>query len=184
MVMQERSQSLIQDGGSYAVPMELYTSSRIRSGQFLHRIGPRELDVLNGAIAVSGFAKKSEYIKLSNCTRLDSTYQQNYTVYVKKSAIHVAAIIASEAKEGEGTNRKQNYPFMRKHPVAVSLDLGRYTIAGNMHCLDGQTIQDVLEDPRVFVPLTSVTITSENNLEYTRPFAAVNKNKIESVQEL
>ena len=176
---------VIQERAVCAVPMEFYTGSRVLSGQISYQVGSRVSELLNGLVAAER-PVKSGFIGLSDCVHLENAgdSKQERTVYVRKSAIQLAAISDSNAGRGAGADVSwKGYPLVHKKPVVVTLDLPRYTVTGNVHCREGQTILDVLDDERTFLPLTSATITFGNNLEYTRPFVAVNKRDIESIRE-
>ena len=71
--------------------------------------------------------------------------------------------------------------IIRSGDPAAVLHHALRDITGNIHCRQGQTIMDVIGDERTFLPLTSVNIHFENNIDCTRPFVAVNKRKIKSI---
>ena len=186
MVMQERAPNMVVERTVCKVPLELYTGSRVLSGQVSYHTGSRVTELLNGEVAINtDRAVKSGFIGLSDCTRLDSVdaSPKEHTIYVRKSSIQMVAIADSDTGRGVGADSNhKNYPFVNKSPVEVSLDLDGYTVTGSIYCRQGQTILDVLDDERSFLPMTSVKITRRNNVECSRPFAAINKRKIESIE--
>ncbi len=104
--------------------------------------------------------------------------------YVRKGAIQFAALTDADGGRGAGTGgAPKAYPFVRKSRATVSLELPDYTLIGSVHCGQGQTAQDVLNDGGPFLPLTEVIIASQDGFYGTRPFVAVNKQQVISSRE-
>jgi hypothetical protein len=98
--------------------------------------------------------------------------------------VELAAISDPDLARGTGVKVAAGvYPHVEKLPVRVSLEMPGYVIDGNMHCAPGKTIRDVLDEDTLFLPLTKVTMTHENNLYVTRPFVAARKEQVISLKE-
>ncbi|MBM2832380.1 MAG: hypothetical protein HW414_1432 [Dehalococcoidia bacterium] len=161
------------------LPLEFYTQSRVFNGQVSCPSGSRFSDLLNGASmgprSISG--DFMGFVDSSEARYTDSSGGWK-VVHIRKSAIQFVALSDADAgKCNAGSGSQTAPPFVTKSTVRVSLELPTYTVAGNIHCGPGETVQDVLNDSRSFLALTDVTITREDRLYGTRPFVIVSSRE-------
>ena len=104
--------------------------------------------------------------------------------YVRKSAIDLVAVAGeNDGKVTAGVAAEDVGRYLEKSPARISLDVGSYTLTGDLHCAPGETVEDVLNADAPFLPLTSVTMVRDNLLYGNRPFIAVNKREVISCRE-
>src|SRR3972149_958361 len=172
------------------VSLDFFTSSRVLSGYATCPKGSRLLDVLNGQLA-PGPAAKGAFLEFAAAepvsageAGIDKTPKQ----YVRKTSIQFVGVPEADLARGAGARPGARcYPFSPKSAVRVSLQLQDYSLSGNLHRKEGQSIQAVLNEETQFLPLTDVTIARESDgdchLFGLRPFVAVNKDQIISSRE-
>ena len=169
----------------YWVSLELYTQSRVLSGYIRCPRELRLLDLLNGAGSSEhginhGFF---EFVDIS-ASGEEHKYQERLREYIRKTSVELIA--TSDVNLARGVGAKGGvklYPFVPKSAVPVSLELPTYTLIGSVHCSQGQSLHDVLNEDRLFIPLTGVTIAHQYGPYATRPFVAVNKEQVTSSRE-
>jgi hypothetical protein len=169
----------------YWIPLELFIQSRIFSGYIHCPTELRLLDLLNGASA-SHYDADREFFEFINISTSGEghTHQEGLREYIRKAAVQLVAIgDANLARGAGGKGSAKLYPFVPKSQVPVTLELETYTIVGSLHCSRGQSVCDALNEDRLFIPLTEVTIAYQHGLYATRPFVAVNKEQVTSSQE-
>jgi hypothetical protein len=169
----------------YWIPLELFIQSRILSGYIHCSTELRLLDLLNSTRASTHDAGREflEFINISTSGE-GHTQQEGLREYIRKAAIQLIAISdANLARGAGGKGSAKLYPFVPKSAVPVSLQLQTYVLTGCVHCSQGQNVCDVLNEDRLFIPLTGVTIAYQHGLYATRPFVAVNKEQVTSSKE-
>ncbi len=167
------------------VALEFYTPSRVLSGYVPCPTGLRLLDLLNGVVTREP-ETKGEFLEFYDtsypspeCSHPDETRE-----YVRKAAIEMVAVSDANLARGIGARGVSRlYPFVEKAPVRVSLELPSYSLVGNVHCVHGQGVHQVLNEDASFLPLTDVSIAHQYSFYGTRPFVAVNKEHIISSRE-
>jgi hypothetical protein len=170
----------------YWVPLELYTQSRILSGYIRCPRELRLLDLLNGAGSAENGASHAffEFLDDTTTSGEESTYQERLREYVRKAAVQLIATSDVNLARGAGARSSaKGYPYLPKSPVAVSLQLPTYTLTGCAYCSPGQSLYEVLNEDRLFIPLTGVTIAHQYGPHAIRPFVAVNKAQVTSSRE-
>jgi len=180
------AQEMISQEVSGVVTLEFYTRSHVLSGQVSCPSRSRLSDLLNESSLERSV--KGEFIEFVNAYYPGNgdgdTHQDKPKEYIRKAAIQLVAVPDADLGRGIGTgNNPKAYPFVRKYTARVSLQLETYTLIGSIHCCQGQSVQDVLNDNTLFLPLTDVTIAREYHVYATRPFVAVNKQQIISSRE-
>ncbi len=154
--------------------LECYTEDEVIVGRIKWPIGQRLLDLLNSLYTVHRDST-GEFLDVIDISREGSDSR----TLVSKSAVRMIAISDSDLARGAGGGGSQQYPFVRKSEVAVSLKLKTHSVNGSMHLAAGEDIHDVLNRDVLFVPVTNATLaTSDNHFYGTRPFVAVNKKHI------
>jgi len=124
-----------------------------------------------------------EFIDIS-ASGEEHTYQEGLREYIRKAAVQLVATSDVNLARGVGAKGGAKlYPFVPKSAVPVSLQLQTYTLIGCAHCSQGQSLYDVLNEDKLFIPLTGVTIAHQYGLYATRPFVAVNKEQVTSSRE-
>jgi len=163
-----------------SLPVELYTGDEVLSGRISCPSSSRLLDLLNGINV------KSELIEFHGFSygTIGDELQRMNGLYIRKSAIHLVAVDDIDLGRGAGADRSERvYPVVNKSQVRVTLRLPNYTLLSNIHCSEGQTIEDLMNSDKAFLPLTHVTITRDQQEYGTRPFVAVNREQIIWSQE-
>jgi hypothetical protein len=175
---------MTRETASNLVPLEFYTNSRVVSGYVSCPNGARLLDILNGTSAAERNLK-GDFLEFIDAPHPEEELpRENGKGYVRKSAVQLVGISDSALGRGIGaSDGPKLYPFVKKSPVRVNLELQTYTLIGSIHRTQGQTMQDVLNEDSSFLPLTDVTIAREYSVYGTRPFVAVNKQQIISSRE-
>lgn len=177
---------MMQQRVPYWVPLELYTLSRVLSGYIRCPREIRLLDLLNGTGSSEHGINRGfiEFVDIS-ASGEEHTYQERLREYIRKAAVQLISISDADLARGVGGARggAKLYPFVSKSAVPVSLQLPTYTLIGCAHCSQGQSLQDMLNEDKLFIPLTGVTIAHPYGLHATRPFVAVNKEQVTSSRE-
>jgi hypothetical protein len=158
--------------------LECYTEDEVLAGRIRWPVGLRLLDLLNSFYTTQQDSS-GEFLNFIDIS------QENDSVrtFINKSAMQMVTISESDLARGAGADPNQQFPFVHKTEVPISLRLKTYRISGLMHLADDETIQDILNRDTMFVPVTSVTLATISNQFYgTRPFIAVNKKHITWLQ--
>jgi hypothetical protein len=180
----ELDEMVAQRRGGAEVSVELYTRSAVRSGQVTCPAGSRLSDVLNdaagdreGRAAFLDFQPMGPPADLSRDDRVAREF-------VRKSAIDLVAVSDAEAGQATAGAAGDVAPrYREKTPARITLELGAYTLIGDMYRAPGETVEDVLNAGAQFLPLTGVTMVRDNLFYGTRPFVAVNKREVISCRE-
>jgi hypothetical protein len=162
------------------LPVELYTGDEVLSGRVSCPSSSRLLDLLNNR-GVERWNAKNELIEFHGFLYGTSgeEHQGINVLRIRKSALHLVAVDDVDLGRGAGADNSQRvYPVVNKTQVRVTLRLPNYTLLSNIHCSEGQTIEDLMNSDMTFLPLTHVTITRDQHEYGTRPFVAVNKEQI------
>jgi hypothetical protein len=160
------------------VDLEIYTSREILDFRVMLTNDQRLIDLLNHSGGISR-NNKNDFIELQQTPPQDGLCPPRRKEYIQKSTIEFIAL--SEVGLGRGfgaKGEKDKYPYVRKSSVLVNIHCPTFTLIGNMHLMEGQTPQDLLNANKQFIPLTDVTINRENKILEYRPFVAVNKLQI------
>jgi hypothetical protein len=156
------------------LPLECYTEDEVVVGRIKWPVGQRLLDLLNSLYMVHRDSS-GEFLDVIDIAREGGDSR----TLVSKSAVRMIAISNSDLARGAGGGISQQYPFVKKSEITVSVKLKTHNVNGAMHLAAGEDIQDVLNRDVLFVPVTDATLaTSENHFYGTRPFVAVNKRHI------
>ena len=165
--------------------LELFTEARVVSSEVCCHSGLRLLDILNDSGSL-GQSERGDFLEVAElCAGVygDEIIPPSKH-YVRKGAVQFAAVTDADAGRGAGIGDSANvHPFVRKSRLTLSVELPDYTLIGSIHCCQGQTAQDVLNDGRPFLPLTDVIIACQEGFYGTRPFVAVNKQQVISSRE-
>ena len=162
------------------VPVEFYIGPQVLSGHLSIASGRRLLDLLNRLGEVDRDVQ-SEYIEFMS----DEGLRDSQTLrYVRKTSVELAALSEANLARGAGAPESTRVnPRVDKLTVSVNIKTPRFLLDGEMHFVPGRTVRDVLDEDTLFLPLTDVTIVYENHLYGNRPFVAVRKEQVISVEE-
>jgi len=160
----------------------LYMQTQFLTGFIYHPCEERLSDLLNG---VGQPESRGRFLALSDVTieYADGKKERLSSAYINKATIELAT--GGDSSRGIGAKAGHKpYPFVEKSPLPVRLRLPAYVLIGSMHCTSGQRAWHVMEEKRMFLPLTNVRIRPRTNgIWWTAPFAAVNTEQILSWQE-
>jgi len=159
--------------------------SRILSGFVYIYDDERLLDVLNNVSRRTESRSKVLELIDVEINNLQSGTEYQPSMYVKKSSI--CFIGTWEQNGGRGICTKKgysDYPYVKKLPISVYLDLPSFKLHGYVHCARGQMASHLLEKQNVFLPMTNVEVQpSENKLWLDIAFVAVNLEQILCLQQ-
>jgi hypothetical protein len=157
------------------IELECYMDGAVIGGPISCPAERRLIDIFNSAVDGSG----GDFIRLLGVTDGERIEARHHEVFVRKSAIDFAAVAVPDAGRGAGANPgRRQYPFVIKDPVRVSLRLPTFVLTGELHCSRGQTMEGVLNTDARFLPLTAVTMIRDHRYDGSRPFVAVNRERI------
>ena len=140
----------------------------------------RLLDLLNRAGAADSEAY-SEYIEVSPMsTEIEDDVSKKQ--YVKKSTIELAAVLNPESARGFGGKCK-TYPFVEKQKTLIRVNTVHYSLRGTTFYPCEGNLLALLDEGATFLPLVNVTLTGMDGKNHVRPFVAVGKAWISSVEE-
>ena len=172
---------------SEQLSITFYTKKGILNGSISLPRGARLLDLLNDSLA-DNQGNESAYIGLSDVTlSSEGGGKDTYNaIYITKSNLLMVAIPDYDMARGIcaqlGT---KSPPFVQKSPVRIRLEIQEYTLTGNIHCSDGETVLDVLNTESMFLPLTDAKIkTKQTDHWIPIAFLAVNNQEIFSAYEI
>lgn len=166
--------------GAAVFELDVYTHFNVLRGELRCPNGLRLLDLLNGSGPIARNIK-GDFLEFNHVFdfSIENSDRNRYTSFIRKDSFQVVA--ASSIDLGRGVGAKddwRSYPFVRKSLLPVSLQLHNYWLLGSMYLSHGQTTQDLLNEDRQFLPLTDVTIGSEQRALRAWPFVMVNKTHI------
>jgi hypothetical protein len=167
------------------VSVELYAGPDVLSGRLTCPAGSRLSDLLNDSGLAGGDAR-STFLEFSPTARPGESEPREIESreYIRKSVIDLLTVSDRDLGRRTGTGGLRNVQWFRKKtPVRVIIQLGTYTLVGDIHCNPDQTLHDVLNDDAQFLPLTDVTMVRDSLIYATRPFVAVNKREVISCRE-
>ena len=163
----------------------LCMSSHILNGVLYLYPDERLLDILNGT-PIRRVEHRSRVLALSDVTiyKSDGKEDKLPTVYVNKRAVLLAATWDRVRGRGavSGTGQR-SYPFVEKLAVPTRLQVSGFSIAGNMHCAQGQMACHLLDESVAFLPVTDATVHPLNDIWSQVPFVAVNREQVLSLQQ-
>jgi hypothetical protein len=167
------------------VNVELYAGPDVLCGRLTCPAGSRLSDLLNDAASSDGEAR-STFLEFAPSSRPGDFELRDgdSREYIRKSVIDLLTVSDREVGRRTGTSGLRSTQwFRRKTTVRVIIQLGTYTLIGDLHCDPDQTVHDVLNDDAQFLPLTNVTMVRDGLVYGTRPFVAVNKREVISCRE-
>jgi hypothetical protein len=173
----------LSNGGEMSV--ELYAGPEVLCGRLTCPAGSRLSDLLNDSLS-SDRETRSTFLEFAPAARTGESEprEEESREYIRKSVIDLLTVGDSDAGRRTGSRGVPEAQwFQKKTPVRVVLQLGTYTLIGDLHCSPDQTVQDVLNDDAQFLPLTDVTMVRDRLIYGTRPFVAVNKREVISCRE-
>jgi hypothetical protein len=156
---------------------KLFMQEQVMTGDIYNRSEDRLLDLLNGGRKI-GIESQGGFIILKEVIIQypDGKEERLPVVY--------AVFQANEARGLGGQDGYKPYPFIEKSPKPVKLQMPGYVVTGYMHRTQYETARDVLDEDRVFLPLTNTEIIClADGSRSEVPFVAVNKAQIMSLQE-
>jgi hypothetical protein len=173
----------LSNGGE--INVELFAGTEMLYGRLTCPADSRLSDLLNDSLPTEREARSTflEFLVKPRPGEFEHSANESRE-YIRKSAIDFLAISDDDADRKTGrSNRRNALLFRKKSPVRVVLQLGAFTLIGDIHCSPGQTVHDVLNDDAQFVPLTDVTMVRDGLIHGARPFVVVNKREVISCRE-
>ncbi len=173
----------LSNGGEVSV--ELYAGPDVLCGRLTCPAGSRLSDLLNDSASSNGEAR-STFLEFVPSTRPGECEPRDVESreYIRKSVIDLLTVSDGDVgRRTGGSGLRQVRWFRKKTPVRVIIQLGTYTLIGDLHCDPDKTVHDVLNDDAQFLPLTNVTMVRDSLVYGTRPFVAVNKREVISCRE-
>lgn len=158
-----------------------YTKHGLLNGTISIPRGERLLDLLNDGLEDSKI-NENLYLVLSDVIlSSESGIKDRYdAIYIAKSNLIMVATPSPDVARGICAQLGlKNPPYVEKSPVSIRLEIQNYTITGNLHCSDGETVLSVLNKPLKFLPITDAKIRA-NQTEHWVPvaFLAVNNKEV------
>jgi hypothetical protein len=168
------------------IPLTLYSESQDFDGSICCPTGLRLSDYLNCGPG-NQYNKRRHYLEFIEDTKfaLDSKTEEQSKSYLNREALELVAVLDADLARGLGASSSSKvYPFVNKSKICVTVRLAKLMITGNVHCSDGQSILDVLQQDTNFLPMTDVTISdNKDGRRSIKPFVLVSKEKILALQE-
>ena len=132
--------------GGAAVSVELSRRSAVRSGQVACRREYRLSDLLNDVVLSRGNPARAAFLDFRPAEGATDTGDGGrHREYVRKSAIDLVAVGGEDdGKVTAGVAAEDVGRYLEKSPARISLDVGSYTLTGDLHCAPGETVEDVL----------------------------------------
>jgi len=161
-----------------------YTKHGLLNGTISVPRGERLLDLLNDGLEDNQI-NESLYLSLSNVIlSSERGIKDRYdAIYIAKSNLIMVSTPERDVARGICAQLGlKDPPYVEKSPVSIRLEIQDYTITGNLHCSNGETILGVLNKPLRFLPMTDAKIRA-NQTEHWVPvdFLAVNNTEVFSV---
>ncbi len=102
------------------------------------------------------------------------------TVYINKKSIYMITTIDDGSTRGIGAQEGlKRYPFVKKLPVRVNIQLPGYEINGYLHLADTEKVTEVLGRGLAFVPCTKTKVRDVNKDTWWKTeFVSVNRSQI------
>lgn len=161
--------------------IEVYTQTSVNTGRVFCPSISRMLDLLNDHFLHDAASHKN-FLEIMESSVAAGPNKPK--LHFNKSAIALIALSEANTGRGMGAAASQKaYPFVRKMPCGVTIDLASYTVAGSIHCAGDQSVTAILNERKAFLPMTDVIITDGSGLRRERPFVALNKGHIISLRE-
>ncbi len=177
--MEARSASSIRREALGWLPIECFASNGVRDGRARWPEGIRLLDLLNSLYATRYDSSSGEFLDFVDVSDEGDAVE----THVNKIALTMVAVGDEDVGRGIGATGERSFPFVPKSVLPVSVETDTFTVDGSMHLADGETVQDILNQDTLFLPITRATlVTRERHFFASRPFVAVNKRHIISVQ--
>ena len=172
---------------SEQLSITFYTKKVILNGSISLPSGARLMDLLNDNLA-DNQGNKSAFISLSGVSLSgEEALRHRYNnIYIPKSNLLIVTTPDHNMARGISTQLGvKSPPFVQKSPKLIRIDIQDYRIIGNIHCSDGETTLDVLNNDLMFLPLTEAKInTPQNDRWATIAFLVVNRQEISSAYEI
>lgn len=166
------------NGDENWVPVLFYIHSSKSQGYIYCPSALRLLDILN-TTRYTPSDSDGPFLKFIDVSDKKHGNEQ-YASYINKTTVELIALTNGDLARGCGAKGGlRPYPFVQKATVPVLLELRDYTLAGNLHCLAGQELSDILNQDTMFFPVTDATIVSHHNGgNVSCPFVAVRRDEV------
>ena len=173
---------------SEQLSITIYTKKGMLNGYISLSSGARLSDTLNDNLE-DNQGVKNAFVSFSNVSLSGEEGIKSVmysTVYIPKSYILIVTIPDLNVARGiSAQSGVKSPPFVQKSTKLIRIDIEDYRLIGNMHCNEGETMMDVLNNNLMFLPLTEAKI---NNPQYDRwidiAFLVLNKQEISAAYEV
>ena len=166
------------------------TNRNVYKGYISHAISERFLDILNQGSILNQPCLTYDFLPLNEVEiyNLDGQNEKENGIsncILNKNNILVVAEGRLDCEELPPAKPFQFTLFRRKEPVWVKIQMQDLTITGQVHIRQGEEPMKVLEMDKIFLPVTTATISSTSNSSHFEfDFIAFNKNQIISISKL
>lgn len=168
------------------VKIVLCMPSRILNGFVYINDDERFLDVLNNVSKrTESRSRMLELCDVEIINNINGKKEQANSLYVKKSSIVFAGTWERDGGRGICTKKGyRDYPYVKKLPISVYIELPTFTLHGYVHCAQGQMASHLMENKKPFLPMTNVEVKpAENRLWLDIAFVAVSLEQILCLQQ-
>jgi hypothetical protein len=166
---------------SQGIFVNLYTEEQVLRGSIFLPSYLRISDFLNEKVVGSSkFAGPFLELTKNNIMAANDIKETMGIERVNKTALRMLATPNTNSARGiGGKHGPKNYPFVQKFPVRVKMHVSNYELTGKVHRTSNQGIRQLLEDTRMFLPITDAKISVDNSETLqTAFFVAVNKEYV------
>jgi hypothetical protein len=171
--------------------VEVFTTNRnVFKGYISHAISERFLDIVNQGSILNQPCLTYDFLPLNDVEIYDADGEKEKENGVTDCVLNKNNILVV----AEGRLACEELPpakpfhytlFRRKEPVWVKIQMQDFTITGQVHVRHGEEPMKVLEMNKIFLPVTTATISSTANSAHSEfDFIAFNKNQIISISKM
>jgi hypothetical protein len=168
----------------------VFTNRNVFKGYISHAIPERFLDILNQGSVLNQPCLNNDFLPLNDVEiyNADGEKEKENGVndcVLNKNNILVVAEGRLACEELPPAKPFRYTLFRRKEPVWVKIQMQDLTITGQVHVRHGEDPMKVLEMDKIFLPVTTATISSTvNSGHFEFDFIAFNKNQIISISKM
>ena len=168
----------------------VFTDRNVFKGYISHAISERFLDILNQGSVVNQPCLTNDFLTLTEVEIYNPDGEKEKedgvtTCLLNKNNTLVVAESRLACEELPPSKPFLYTLFRQKKPVWVKIQIQDLTIVGQMYIRQGEESIEVLEMDKIFLPVTTATISSTlNPSHFDFDFLAINKNQIISISEL
>ena len=166
------------------------TNRNVYKGYISHAISERFLDILNQGSILNQPCLTYDFLPFNDVEIYNANGEKENENGVTNSVLNKNnTLVVAESRlvceELPPAKPFQYTLFRRKEPVWVKIQMQDLTITGQVHVRQGEEPMKVLEMNKIFLPVTTATISSTaNSGQFEFDFIAFNKNQIISISKM